>query len=168
MKKIGVISDTHGFLDEKVFKYFESCDEIWHAGDIGPLEITDQLSAFKPLKAVYGNIDDAKARKTFPLTTIFLCEEMKVMIHHIGGKPYSYPAEVKEKILTEKPDIFVCGHSHILRVEFDKKFNLLHINPGAAGVHGFHKVKTILRFCIDGKQVKNMEAVELGPRAGMK
>jgi len=168
MTRIGVISDTHGYLDDKVFKHFEECDEIWHAGDIGNIEVADKLAAFKPLKGVYGNIDDARARKTFPLTNIFMCEEMKVMIHHIGGKPYSYPKDIAPKILEEKPAIFVCGHSHILRVEFDKKYNLLHLNPGAAGFHGFHKVKTILRFTIDGKAIKDMQVVELGSRVGTK
>lgn len=168
MKRIGVISDTHGFLDKNIFKHFEECDEIWHAGDIGNLDVTDQLAAFKPVKGVFGNIDDSKARKTFPLTNIFHCEEMKVMIHHIGGKPYSYPKNISPRILEEKPNIFVCGHSHILRVEFDKKYDLLHINPGAAGIHGFHKVKTIIRFTVDGKSIKDMQAIELGPRASIK
>lgn len=165
MKRIGVISDTHSFLDEKVFDYFEHCDEIWHAGDIGDLRVTDRLAAFRPLKAVWGNIDDHKARIQFPETNRFLCEGMDVMIHHIAGKPYSYPANVKAMMNPKTPDILVCGHSHILRVEYDKKINMLYINPGAAGVHGFHKVKTLLRFSIHNRQLSNMEAIEIGPRA---
>lgn len=164
MKRIGLLSDTHGHLDEKVFTYFNECDEIWHAGDIGHLSVTDRLKNFKPLIAVYGNIDGTEARKTFPLSQIFVCEGKKILIHHIAGKPYSYPADVKKLIAEHHPDILVCGHSHILRVEFDKKINMLYMNPGAAGIHGFHKVKTLIRFSIDQGKLLNMEAIELGPR----
>lgn len=166
MRKIGIISDTHGYLDEKVFVHFADCDEIWHAGDIGTSHVVEQLEAFKPLKAVYGNIDGTELRKSYPETAVFMCEEVKVMIHHIAGKPYTYPAAAKKLIIEHQPGILVCGHSHILRVEFDKKLQFLYLNPGAAGVHGFHKVKTLLRFKIDGQRIFDMEAIELGPRAG--
>lgn len=164
MIRIGLISDTHGFLDEKVFKHFEECDEIWHAGDIGTSEITDKLAAFRTLKAVYGNIDGTEIRKQFPETLRFKCEEVDVMITHIGGRPYVYPPEVRKVITHIPPQLFICGHSHILRVEFDKRLRMLYLNPGAAGFHGIHKVKTLLRFSIDGKSIINMEAIELGPR----
>lgn len=166
MKRIGLISDTHGHLDEKVFKYFENCDEIWHAGDIGNISVTDRLAEFKPLRAVYGNIDGGPARKQFPEIQRFFCEEVDVMIIHIGGRPYVYPPQVREIIQTNAPQLFICGHSHILRVQYDKRLKMLYVNPGAAGVHGFHKVKTLIRFTIDGKQIKDMEVIELGSRTG--
>jgi putative phosphoesterase len=165
MKRIGLISDTHGYLDEKVFKYFAECDEIWHAGDIGNIEVADQLAAFKPFRAVYGNIDGMPHRTMFPETLRFKCEEMEIMMTHIGGRPYVYPPAVRAAFKERSPDIFICGHSHILRVEFDKRQKVLYLNPGAAGIHGFHKVKTLLRFSIEGKKISNMEAIELGPRA---
>ena len=165
MKRIGLLSDTHGYLDDKVFKFFDTCDEIWHAGDIGTIEVADQLEKFRPLKAVYGNIDGTTIRKVYPETNRFNCEEVNVMITHIGGRPYVYPPEVRKQITFNPPGLFVCGHSHILRVEFDKKLRMLYLNPGAAGIHGIHKVKTLLRFSIDGKSVINMEAIEMGPRA---
>lgn len=166
MKRIGVISDTHGYLDEKVFKYFEECDEIWHAGDIGNLEVTDKLAAFKPLRAVWGNIDGTKARVSFPEKNRFILEGVDVLIVHIAGRPYAYPQPLRDELKANPPKVLVCGHSHILRVEFDKRLKMLYINPGAAGFHGVHKVKTLIRFTLDNGEIKNMEAIELGPRAG--
>ena len=162
--RIALLSDTHSYLDPKVFKYIEGCDEVWHAGDIGSLEVTDQLKKIKPLRAIFGNIDGGVLRQEFPEDLIFTAEGVKVFMTHIGGKPYAYPARVKEIILKEKPKIFICGHSHILRVEFDQKFGVLYLNPGAAGFHGFHKVKTMLRFHLEKGEIKNMEAIELGLR----
>ncbi len=162
--KIGIISDTHSHLDPKVFSYFEKCDQVWHAGDIGICAVTDSLKTKFDLKAVYGNIDNAEIRKEFKEDIIFTVEGKKIFITHIAGSPYKYNKRVANILLTEKPDILVCGHSHILRVEFDKKYNVLFINPGAAGIHGFHKVKTLIRFEIIAGELKNMEVVEMGPR----
>jgi putative phosphoesterase len=162
--KIGILSDTHSYLDPKVFKFFEHCDQVWHAGDIGNTALSDSLKNKFNLKAVYGNIDDAELRKEFKEDLIFTVEGKKIFITHIAGKPYAYNKRVSDILLNEKPDIIVCGHSHILRVEFDKKYNVLFLNPGAAGVHGFHKVKTLLRFEIIAGELKNMEAIEMGPR----
>lgn len=164
MIKIGLISDTHGWLDERVFHHFEKCDEIWHAGDIGSLEVTDKLSSFKPLRAVYGNIDDSQIRDEFPLNQNFEIEGSKIWMTHIGGRPGKYSPEVHSPLSQNPPDIFVCGHSHILKVVFDKKLNMLYLNPGAAGKHGFHQVRTMLRFSLDAGKVKNMEVIELGKR----
>ena len=165
MTRIGIISDTHGYLDEKVFKHFTDCDEIWHAGDIGNINITDQLIKFKNLRAVYGNIDGIKARAQFNENELFDIEKCKIFLTHIGGKPYVYNERVKNIIMEHKPQILVCGHSHILRVEYDKKYKLLYINPGAAGKHGFHHVRTIIKFSIDGLLPKDMQVIELGKRA---
>lgn len=162
--RIGVISDTHGYLDDKVFKYFDRCEQVWHAGDIGTPAVTDRLKERFDLKAVYGNIDGAGLRAEFPEDLFFTVGLKKVFITHIAGKPYAYNKRVAGILLEQQPDIMVCGHSHILRVEFDKKYNVLFMNPGAAGVHGFHKVKTLLRFEIEGDQLLNMEAIEMGPR----
>lgn len=164
MKNILILSDTHSYYDEKLTKYILQSDEVWHGGDIGSLEVTDAISKLKPLKAVWGNIDDTDARMTFEENLIFQCEEIKVFITHIGGYPGKYSKGAREIITKEKPGLFVCGHSHILKVMFDKKNDLLHINPGAAGIHGFHKVKTAVRLTIDGKEMKNLEIIELGPR----
>jgi len=164
MKKIGLLSDTHGYLDPKIFEYFKDVDEIWHAGDVGDTEVINQLESFKPTRGVYGNIDDAKLRTFWQEHNAFMCEDMKILISHIGGKPYKYRQQSYGIIKKEKPDIFVCGHSHICLVQYDKNINALWLNPGACGYKGFHKVKTILRFEIDGKQVKNMEVIELGAR----
>ncbi|MDA9066977.1 metallophosphatase family protein [Flavobacteriales bacterium] len=163
--KIGVISDTHGYLDEQVFKYFKDCDEIWHAGDIGDLQVTDRLKEFKRLKCVFGNIDGTEARKEFKETIRFTCQGLVVMITHIGGKQYVYTPAIREDLKRNPPDIFVCGHSHILKVGYDKRFGFLYLNPGAAGIHGFHKVRTLLRFDIINKTPRNMEVIELGERA---
>jgi len=165
--KIGVLSDTHSYLDPKVFKFFEHCQQVWHAGDIGSCAVTDQLKQKFDLKAVFGNIDDAEIRKEFKEDLIFDAGGKKVLITHIAGKPYTYNARVAKLLIEHKPDIIVCGHSHILRVEFDKKYKVLFLNPGAAGIHGFHKVKTLLRFEIIDGDLKNMEAIEMGPRVGI-
>ena len=160
MKKIGLLSDTHGWLNPAVFEFFKDCDEIWHVGDIGSTDVTDSLSAFKPLRAVYGNIDDQKIRLMFPKVNIFTVENVKVMMTHIGGYPGRYESGIKELIIKEKPNFFISGHSHILKVMNDHELHLLHINPGAAGNSGFHKVITMLRFQIDGSEIKNMELYE--------
>ncbi|MDQ3047618.1 MAG: metallophosphatase family protein [Bacteroidota bacterium] len=165
MLRIALLSDTHNYLDPKIFKYLESCDEIWHAGDIGNIEITDRLAELKPLKAVYGNIDGQDVRKVHPKDQRFLCEKVSVFMTHIGGYPGRYSLDALTEIKKNPPKLFICGHSHILKVMFDKKFGLLHINPGAAGIHGFHLVKTMVRFTIDGDKIKDLEVVELGKRA---
>ncbi|MBN1927912.1 MAG: metallophosphoesterase family protein [Prolixibacteraceae bacterium] len=161
MKQIGLLSDTHGFLDHRVFNFFKSCDEIWHAGDFGNIEVAEKLAAFKTLRGVFGNIDGTEIRKTFPRILKFRCEEVKVMIAHIGGYPGHYDKSVKPIMADNPPDLFISGHSHILKVMNDKKYNLLHMNPGAAGNSGFHKVKTLLRFEIDGKNIRNLEIMEI-------
>lgn len=163
MKKIGLISDTHGFLDDAVFKHFDGCDEIWHAGDFGP-GVADQLAAFKPLKGVYGNIDDKTVRTAFPEHLRFHCENVDVWMTHIGGYPGRYAPEVKREIYTKPPMLFISGHSHILKVLFDKKINCLHINPGAAGNSGWHRVKTLIRFCVSEEKIHTLEAIEIGNR----
>ncbi len=165
MKRIGLLSDTHSYLDEKIFGYFAECDEIWHAGDIGTLELADRLAAFKPLRAVYGNIDGHEIRKVHPEHQRFMCEGLDVWITHIGGYPGHYNIDIREKIKANPPGLFICGHSHILKVMHDPKLNnLLHVNPGAAGIHGFHKVKTIVRFTVDEKKIKEFQVIELGPK----
>lgn len=164
MKKILLLSDTHSYLDEKVLKYVRQADEVWHAGDIGDLIVTDTLKSIKPLRGVYGNIDDDKARMEFPLNNRFFCEGVDVLITHIGGYPGKYNQAIREEITLNPPKLFICGHSHILKVQFDKKLNLLHMNPGACGIHGFHQVRTMLRFEIDGDKIQNLEIVELGNR----
>lgn len=164
MQRIALLSDTHNYLDPKIFKYFESCDQIWHAGDIGTISITDELSKIKPVVAVYGNIDGQNVRKVHPENQLFKCEEVSVFMTHIGGYPNRYNYEALDIIKKKSPKLFICGHSHILKVMYDKKYNLLHINPGAAGIHGFHKVKTLVRFSIDGDKIKDLEVIELGNR----
>jgi putative phosphoesterase len=161
MKKIGLLSDTHSFLNPKIFKYFADCDEIWHAGDIGSPEAAKYLEAFKPLRAVYGNIDGHEIRLMFPQHNRFMCEDVDVWITHIGGYPGKYKAEVMPEIYRNPPKLFISGHSHILKVQFDKELNLLHINPGAAGQYGFHQVATLVRFEIDGEKIGNLEVIEL-------
>ena len=164
MTKILLLSDTHSFIDDQILKYVKQADEVWHAGDIGDLKVTDAIKALKPLKAVYGNIDDATARLEFPLHNRFLCEQVDVWITHIGGYPGKYNINIREDIKMNPPKIFIAGHSHILKVQFDKKLQCLHLNPGAAGKHGFHKVRTMIRFEIDRKDIKNMEIIELEQR----
>jgi uncharacterized protein len=161
MRKIGLISDTHCFIDPRVFTFFENCDEIWHAGDFGNVDTADKLSAFKPLKGVYGNIDGQEIRAMFKKHLKFKCEEVKVWMTHIGGYPGRYDSSVKPGIYDDPPDLFICGHSHILKVIYDKKIKSLHINPGAAGNTGFHHVKTLIRFVIDGKEIKELEIMEM-------
>lgn len=162
MTKIGILSDTHAFLDERVFVHFKNCDEIWHLGDFGSVEVADKLLAFKPLKAVYGNIDGAELRSMFPLHNRFMCEGVDVWLTHIGGYPGNYAKEVRPELRKNPPKLLVCGHSHILKVLYDKKLNLLHINPGAEGKCGFHKVRTLIRLVIDGTDIKDLEVIELG------
>ena len=164
MIRIGLISDTHSYLDEAVFKHFEKCDEVWHAGDFGNIELADQLAAFKPMRGVYGNIDGQDVRIVHPEHLRFLCEGVDVWMTHIGGYPDHYSPLVKPGIFNDPPQLFICGHSHILKVIYDKKLNLLHLNPGAAGKHGWHKVRTLLRFSIDGDKISDLEIVELGGR----
>jgi hypothetical protein len=161
MKRIGLLSDTHGFIHERLFEFFKDVDEIWHAGDFGNIETADQLAAFKPLKGVYGNIDDQKIRTVYPLHQRFFCEEVDVWITHIGGYPGRYERYVKPEIYNNPPKLFISGHSHILKVIYDKKLGLLHMNPGAAGFNGFHKVCTALRFVIDTKDIRDMEIWEI-------
>lgn len=165
MPKILLLSDTHNYLDKRIEKYAASCDEIWHAGDVGTISICDELKKLKPLRAVYGNIDGQDVRKEYPKNLIFNCDEVKIYITHIGGYPNRYNLDAKKIILEHKPQLFICGHSHILKVMYDKALNLLHINPGACGIHGFHQMKTMVRFEITGKEIKNLEVIELGLRS---
>ena len=153
MTRIGLISDTHGFLDEAVFEHFANCDEVWHAGDFGTIEIADKIRQQKTLKGVYGNIDGQNIRKEFPEQEVFMCEEVKVMMRHIGGYPPKYNPETKKEILIHRPQLFISGHSHILKIMYDDKLNCLHMNPGAAGKQGWQKVRTIIRFVVDGKEI---------------
>jgi uncharacterized protein len=166
MKKIGIISDTHGWLDEKIPGYFKNCDEVWHAGDFGELDF-EKLNVFnkhQQLKGVYGNIDGSNIRSVYPEQLVFMCEEVKVMIRHIGGSPPKYNPETRKALAIHQPQLFISGHSHILKVMYDEKINCLHINPGAAGKQGWHKVRTIIRLVIDGKNMKDCEVIELGKR----
>lgn len=164
MLKIGLISDTHGYLDDAVFKHFDQCDEIWHAGDFGNATLANQLKNFKPLKGVYGNIDGQDIRSDYPLLLHWQSEDVKVLMTHIGGYPPKYNPASKPLILQHKPHLFISGHSHILKIMFDEKINCLHINPGAAGKHGWHKIRTLIRLTIDGTNMKNCEVIELGSR----
>lgn len=190
MTRIGLISDTHGFLDEKVFDHFQECDEVWHAGDFGSMEIAEYLKAIRSdpdgfkgegsvrdglkgngsdrdgrtLRGVYGNIDGQEIRSIFPEQLVFECEQVKVMMRHIGGYPPKYNTETKKQLALHKPKLFISGHSHILRVIFDPLIDCLHMNPGAAGKQGWQKVRTIIRFAIDGPDIKNCEVIELGPK----
>tara|TARA_R110002012_G_scaffold56123_4_gene143658 strand:- start:4760 stop:5254 length:495 start_codon:yes stop_codon:yes gene_type:complete len=164
MTKILLLSDTHGHMDKTILKYAAQADEIWHAGDIGSLSVTDQLEALKPVRGVHGNIDDHVVQKEFPENNRFMCEGVDVWITHIGGYPNRYDVRVREEIRNNPPKLFICGHSHILKVINDKKLKLLHMNPGACGKHGFHQVRTMLRFVIDGDKISDLEVVELGKR----
>ena len=161
MKKILLLSDTHSHIDDRILHYAGEADEIWHAGDIGITDVTDELKKIKPLKAVYGNIDDAEIRKEFPLHQRFKCEGVDVWITHIGGYPGRYSPEIREEIKQNPPKLFISGHSHILKVMNDKNLGLLHMNPGAAGKQGFHKKRTMLRFKIEGAEIKDLEVIEL-------
>lgn len=161
MKKIGLLSDTHSVLDERVFHYFEYCDEIWHAGDFGSTEVVNKLIAFKPTRGVWGNIDSHAIRKTFPQHNRFMCENVDVWMTHIGGYPGKYDKLVMPEIFRNPPKLFITGHSHILKVKYDRSLGLLHINPGAAGTYGFHQVQTLVRFQIDDTNINDLEVVEL-------
>jgi putative phosphoesterase len=161
MKKIGLLSDTHAYWDDKFTQYFSECDEIWHAGDIGSNLVLTNLQSLKPVRAVYGNIDSHLLRATCPKTLRFKVEDVEVLLTHIGGYPGKYDSEIRSELYTQPPQLFVCGHSHILKVIYDKKLQMLCVNPGAAGKYGFHQVRTIMRFAIDGKDMKNMEIIEL-------
>ena len=160
MKKILLISDTHGYIDEKIVKYANKVDEIWHAGDIGDISVSDKLKKIKPLRGVYGNIDDQKIRAEFPLHNKFICEKVNVWITHIGGYPKRYNPKILEELKSNPPDLFICGHSHILKVINDKELELLHINPGAIGKHGLHSVRTMIQFEINGKKIENLSVIE--------
>jgi putative phosphoesterase len=164
MKRIGLLSDTHNFLDEAVFRHFESCDEIWHAGDFGSAEIADRLQAFLPLRGVYGNIDGNDIRGVFPEKLNWECEQVKIYMTHIGGYPPRYNPAVKKELEADSPQLFICGHSHILKIMYDDRLQCLHMNPGAAGNHGWHNIRTIIRFSVDGKDLKDCEVIELGKR----
>ena len=161
MKKILLLSDTHSHIDDFILKYVAQADEVWHAGDIGNLAVTDAIQKLKPLRAVYGNIDDATARTEFPLHHRFLCEQVDVWMTHIGGYPNRYNPQIINELTINPPKLFICGHSHILKVQFDKKLNLLHLNPGAAGIYGIHQVRTMLRFEIHTTEIKNLEIIEI-------
>ncbi|HSJ69161.1 MAG TPA: metallophosphoesterase family protein [Anditalea sp.] len=165
MKKIGLISDSHGYIDEKVIQHLADVDEIWHAGDIGDINILENLPQGKKLRAVYGNIDDQAARAKFPEEEIFDLEGVKVYMIHIGGKPPRYAAGIKKRINEIGPKLFICGHSHICKVEFDKTTKSLYMNPGAIGVQGFHQLRTMLKFDLVEGEIKNLRVVELGKRA---
>jgi uncharacterized protein len=164
MTRIGLISDTHHFLDPAVFRHFEECDQIWHAGDFGNAELADQLRAFRPLKGVYGNIDGQDIRGIFPEQLVFECEEVKVLMRHIGGYPPRYLPESKKQLLLHKPRLFICGHSHILKIIYDEKLDCLHMNPGAAGRQGWHQVRTLIRFTVDGRDMRDCQVIELGKK----
>lgn len=164
MLRIGLLSDTHGWWDEKYIEYFNDCDEIWHAGDIGSENVARQLSALKPLRAVYGNIDGQSLRMQYPKTAHFTVEEVSVMMTHIGGYPGRYDPSIRKELYDTRPKLFIAGHSHILKVMFDKGLNCLYMNPGAAGKSGFHQVRTLLRFTIDKDSIKDLEVIELGKR----
>ena len=162
MVRIGLLSDTHAWWDEKYVQYFSDCDEIWHAGDIGSVELADRLAEIKPLRAVVGNIDGHELRRMFPENLRFTVEGADVWMTHIGGYPGKYAPSIPQKLYGNAPKLFVCGHSHILRVKFDKTYNMLYINPGAAGKQGFHQQRTLIRFTIDQGDFKDLEVIELG------
>ena len=164
MVKIGLLSDTHGYWDERYLKYFSTCDEVWHAGDIGSLVIIERLSEYVKVRGVYGNIDGQDIRCLFPQINRFSIEGADVLIKHIGGYPGNYDRSIREKLFVNPPSLFISGHSHILKVKYDKTLNLLHLNPGAAGNSGFHSVRTLMRFVIDRGSFKDLEVIELGER----
>jgi hypothetical protein len=164
MLRIGLISDTHHFLDDNVFRHFDTCDEIWHAGDFGTAALAERLSSFKPLRGVYGNIDGQDIRSLYPEKLRWTSEEVEVYMTHIGGYPPRYNPQVKKELTAKPPGLFICGHSHILKIMYDDKLQCLHMNPGAAGNQGWHKVRTLIRFTIDGKNMRDCEVIELGPR----
>lgn len=161
MTRIGLISDTHHFLDESVFEHFKNCNEIWHAGDFGTIDLANRLKNFKPLKGVYGNIDGNDIRTVYPEKLRWHCEDVEVMMTHIGGYPPKYTTAIKKELLANPPRLFISGHSHILKVMYDHNLQCLHMNPGAAGKQGWHKVRTVIRFAIDGKNIKDCEVIHL-------
>lgn len=165
MTRIGLISDTHGHIDDRILHLFKDVDQIWHAGDIGTVDVSDTLEAFKPLVGVYGNIDGHELRRIHPVEQYFELEGFTIWMTHIVGRPGRYSKGIPELVTNRKPDILVCGHSHILKIMRDPKFNCLYINPGAAGIKGFHQMRTIVRFTLDNGKIENMEAIELGLRA---
>ena len=164
MTKIGLISDTHNFLDPTVLEHFKNCNEIWHAGDFGTAAIAEQLESLKPLRGVYGNVDGYDIKSVYPEQLVFICEEVKVLMRHIGGYPPRYNAETKKELLTHHPQLFISGHSHILKIMYNEKVHCLHMNPGAAGKYGWHKVATVIRFSIHKKDIKDCEVIELSKR----
>ncbi len=164
MTRIGLISDTHHFLDENIFRHFEQCDEIWHAGDFGTADIAARLNAFRPLRGVYGNIDGNDIRSIYPEKLRWTCGEVAVFMTHIGGYPPKYNPSVKQELIANPAQLFICGHSHILKIMYDDKLQCLHMNPGAAGNQGWHSIRTVIRFTIDGKNMKDCEVIELGKR----
>jgi len=164
MPRIALLSDTHGYIDDQILRMIAPCDEVWHAGDIGDIQVTDTIKKIKPLRAVYGNIDGTKARAEFPENNRFVCGGVDVWITHIGGYPGRYDLRIRDALKQNPPKLFICGHSHILKVMFDKALNCLHMNPGAAGKSGLHQMRTMLRFDVENGDIKNLEVVELGKR----
>lgn len=164
MTRIGLISDTHNWLDPAVLTHFEQCDEIWHAGDFGTITIAEELKKLKPLRGVYGNIDGYDIRSVYPLSLSWTCEEVTVFMTHIGGHPQRYAPGIKQELQKANARLFICGHSHILKIMYDEKLNCLHMNPGAAGRQGWHQMRTIVRFSVDGSNIKDCEVIELGKR----
>ena len=162
--RIGLLSDTHGFLDDAVFTYFAECDELWHAGDFGSVEVLRRLKEFKPTRGVYGNVDGAELRAELPFDADWECEGVRVYMTHIGGYPGAYDAKARKALTVRKPDLFICGHSHIMKVMRDPALGLLHMNPGACGHHGWHTMRTLLRFTVEAGKVSGVVAIELGPR----
>lgn len=162
MKRIGLLSDTHGWWDDKYLKYFEECDEIWHAGDIGSLEIAERLADFRSFRAVYGNCDGQNIRQRYPQINRFVVDNTEIVMKHIGGYPGNYDTSIRASLFTHPPKLFISGHSHILKVKYDKTLNMLHINPGAAGISGFQQTRTLVRFTIELEKFKDLEVVELG------
>lgn len=165
--RIGLLSDTHGWLDPRIKEHFAACDEIWHAGDIGTTDVSEELARWKPIRAVYGNIDGGALRKEFPEHQRFTAGGVRVWMTHIGGRPPRYDRSVIAELRKDPPALFICGHSHICMVRFDEALNFLYMNPGAAGRHGWHTVRTLLRFRLDAGQVKDLEVIELGPRGAL-
>lgn len=165
MKKIGILSDTHSYWDDKYAFYFDSCDEIWHAGDFGSMEVADKLAALKPLRAVYGNCDGGDLRRFYPEVLRFKCEDVDVLMKHIGGYPGKYDPSIRSRIYASPPQLFISGHSHILKIKYDKTLNLLHINPGAAGMYGHHLERTLVRLTIEGNKFTDCEVITLGHSA---
>lgn len=164
MTKILLLSDSHSYIDNRILEYASQADEIWHCGDFGNMDVIEQLEKTKPLKGAYGNIDNAKIQSEFPEVNRFFCEKLEVLMIHIGGYPGKYSPLAKKEITQKAPKLFISGHSHILKAMYDEKNNLLHLNPGACGKQGWHKVRTMMRFVVDGDEIKDLEVIELGPR----